>query len=407
MAISKRGKDKFTIDIHLGLNSEGKQIRKSLTFYGSKTEARAKERELKQQYLSGNLTQIKSVTFQDFTNLWLAEYACKKEPKTLHRYKELLELRITPSLGHIRLDKLLPMHIMKFINDLEKAPRLDGKEGTLSSTTVLHHFRLINTILNCAVQLGYISSNPANKIEKPKRIPKDILYFDEEQSQRFISILSGEDIMYQALITLMLETGARRGELLALGWDDIDFNACTVIINKSNQYIAGKGIFTKNPKTESSNRINTLSSTVIELLKVLKTSKSKDKLKLGDKWKNSKNIFTTCNGASMHPDTITRYLPKLIKRYNKSIEMDPSLNEEAKKNLYLPTITPHCLRHTSATLLINSGINTKTVSSRLGHKNISTTMDIYAKALKSSDKEASNRIEEILTPIIKKSSDAM
>jgi integrase len=171
MAIIQRGKNKFTIEIHLGKDANGKQKRYTETLHTSKkSEVKARESELKAKYKKGDLTQIRKISFQEFTNIFLDEYAEQElQPKTVHRYKELLSKLIIPSLGFIRLDKLLSTDILMFENDLRKdGARLDGKPGGLSEKTILHHHKLIKLILEKAVKWGYIQNNPSNKVDPPK-----------------------------------------------------------------------------------------------------------------------------------------------------------------------------------------------------------------------------------------------
>jgi len=400
MAVIERSKGTYTIEIHLGRYSNGKQKRYTETFHCSKkSEALAREVELKAQFKRGDLTQVKKVTFESFIKLWLEEYAEKNlGDKTVYRYKELLNSRIIPSLGHIKLDKLIPTDILMFENDLrDKGSRKDGKEKGLSETTVLHHHRLMSTILEAAVKWGYISNNPARKIDKPKNIDTDIEYLTLEEIQRFVKALESEELKYQALIMLALETGVRRGEIMALTWEDINFDNNTIKINKSLQCIPKTERTIKSPKTKSSYRTITISSNVISLLKSFKIKQSKDKLKLGDKWKNINRVFTSSDGSTMHPDTVTHFVPKFIKSYNDKISKNEKYTDQEKEALYLPRITFHGLRHSNATLLISQNINMKTVSSRLGHANISTTLDIYTKALKSSDKDVADKMDSLLT----------
>lgn len=179
--------------------------------------------------------------------------------------------------------------------------------------------------------------------------------------------------------------GLRRGEIVALTWDDINFEDSSVNISKSTSYV-DKQIITKEPKTLTSIREIKLPGFVMQLLKEWKLEQNKYRLSLGDQWIGTNHIFTQWNGKQMYPSTPTLTFKKVINQYNKSI---------TKEKDKLPLIPLHGLRHTSATLLIAENMDVKTVSSRLGHAQTSTTMDIYAHALKQMDEKAANALEDI------------
>jgi integrase len=398
MSVIERARGKYTIEIPVGKYSNGSQKRYTETFYCSKkSEAKAREAELKAKFKGGELTQVNKINFEKFTKMWVEQYAEKNlKAKTLYRYKELLDSRIIPALGRINLDKLMPMDILVFENKLrENGARKDGKStGGLSERTVLHHHRLISTILGAAVRWGYITHNPAQKIDKPKNIQKDIEFLTLEQINRLIDALKDEDIKYQALMILALETGARRGEIMALNWKDIDFKNNSIRINKAVQFIPNDGLNITTVKTKSSNRTISISENIISILKSYKRIQEREKndLSLGDDF-----IFTSPEGSQMHPDTVTHFMPKFIKKHNNKISKDQTLTQEEKDSLYLPKVSFHGLRHSNATLLISQNVNMKTVSSRLGHANISTTLDIYTKAISSADKEVAEKLGAILS----------
>ncbi len=138
-------------------------------------------------------------------------------PKTLHRYKEILDTRILPAIGHIKIDQLRPQHIIEFENMLrENGIRKDKKEGGLSEKTILQHHRIISSILNDAVQWQVIYSSPAARVKPPKVPKKQAKCYDEEQTGALLDALEKlppRDLKYRAMVELALTTGLRRGEL--------------------------------------------------------------------------------------------------------------------------------------------------------------------------------------------------
>lgn len=170
----------------------------------------------------------------------------------------------------------------------------------------------------------------------------------------------------------------RLGELAGLKWKNINFEESTIEIKQTNQYLPGAGTITKEPKTESSKRMVSVPEAAMRILKIHKTEETEKRLKCGDLWKDTGYVFTQWNGLPMHPGTPSKWFSKFLKRHG------------------LKKITFHQLRHTSATMLIHSGLNIRALSARLGHSNTSTTLNIYSHALRSADKVAADKIEEIM-----------
>ena len=319
------------------------------------------------------------LTFADFVERWLKDYAeSNLAPKTLFHYKKMLDSRILPAMGHLKIEQIKPTHLLEFYANLqEEGIRNDGRPGTLSAKTILKHHRIISSILNDAVQWQVLASNPASRVKPPKTTKKQAACYDEEQVAKLMEALENEQLKYKTLIYLAIFTGCRRGELMGLEWQDIDFNKGTLEIRQASQYLPGQGTFTKGPKNESSERLMALPASIMTLLKQYKTYQAAERLKVGDLWKGSDRLFATWDGQPMHPDTISKWFPKFLKRHG------------------LPPLPFHGLRHTAATMLINQGLPAKSISGRLGHADIGTTYNIYGHYLKSADREAADRLETV------------
>lgn len=410
---------------------------------------------------SGSVIDSK-MKFSDFASLWIKNHAEKQlAPKTIFEYKRLL-IRINEAIGHIQLDKLRPYHLMDFYDTLSKEgirsekrfvstpglkerikkvsqnqanfARLCGvhentihnacsgntvsersavtiasalratlsdcfiqvdSNQSLSSNTINHYHRLISTILNKAVIWEAIESNPSQRVDAPKIKTPESQYMNEEESQRVITLLENEPIQFRTMITLLIYSGLRRGELGGLQWKDVDFNQNVIHIRRVTQYLPGQSVFIKETKNKGSTRTIKISSVAFVLLKQFKLWQDEERLRLGKAWQNDYReqakvnntpyqsidwVFTTWNGMPIFPDTITIQFKNFTKRNN------------------LPYVGIHGLRHTNATLQIASGINLRTVSSRLGHSQTSTTSNIYAHALQSADAAAAEALENILNP---------
>ena len=309
MATITKRNNTYRIRVSAGYDSTGKQIMKSMTWkpsVGMTTKQVDKELnrvavEFETKVQNGSVLDG-SIKFADFADYWITEYAEKQlRPTTLNRYKAILK-RVNTAIGHIRLDKLQPKHLMEFYNNLQEGGvradkkytciidfreyltinaitqiELANKSGAsiatvysiskgenvaessavkvadtlkipfnklfkvadennkqLAPKTILHHHRLISSILETAVKWQVLYSNPCDRVETPKVDKKEARYLDEYQAMDLLNCLESESLQHRTMITLLLYSGMRRGELCGLEWNDIDFDNCIIDINKSS-----------------------------------------------------------------------------------------------------------------------------------------------------------------------------
>lgn len=253
-------------------------------------------------------------------------------------------------------------------------------EKTLSNNTILCYHRIISSILSEAVKQGILLSNPCTRVRTPKVKHKEAGYLEENDVIKLLQCLEDEPLQYQTLITLLLYSGMRRGEALGLTWKDVNFNDNLIDINKSSLYVSGKGVFDDETKNESSKRVIKVPQSVMNSLKQLQIEQFNKRQMLTDvDWQDCDKVFRASNGSPLHPDTLSSWFKRFLKRHN------------------LPECHIHTLRHTNASLLIAQGINVRTVSNRLGHAQTSTTENIYSHAIKTADEKAVEALEEIFT----------
>lgn len=389
-SIEHRGNDSWRLIVSCGRNSDGKQVKKTRTVQAKDFDA---AQELLKKFLEdvdGGLDiNAGKLSFERFVSeRWLPKYAEKElAPKTVYDYKGYFEKRIFPAMGHLKMNKIRPSHIIDFIDMMsEEGMRQDDhkEKKTLSANSILHYFRLISSVLNTAVQWQVIFENPAKRVKSPKIEKHKAPAYDKEQTKKLLKALTKVDLQHRVIVMLGLALGVRRGELLGLEWKHIDLKKGTVKIEQASQYLPGEGIFNKDPKNESSERLIALPKSLIALLEQYKDSLGLRAKKLENKWYKSDRLFVKWNGLPMHPDSISSWFPKFL--------------EENK----LAVIPFKNLRHTSATLLIGSNASIKNVSTRLGHTNINTTANIYADSLKSVDKQLAETMNKIITSAVKK-----
>lgn len=378
-SIEKRGENRWRLVVSGGTGPDGKRIKHTKTIQA--TSRREAEKELAKfvaEVEKGLYVEPSKLTFKDFVERWLRDYGeSNLAPKTLFRYRQILSSRVIPAMGHLKLEQIRPVHLIEFYKNLqEDGIREDGKPGGLSAKTILYHHRVISSILNDAVEWQLIPFNPASRVKPPRVTRKQAACYDMDQVKAMLKALETEEPKYRVIVIMALLTGLRRGELMGLTWQDVDFDGGTLMVRQASQYLPGKGTFVKEPKNESSQRLLALPSSLVNILRQYKREQAEHRLKVGDLWQGSDRLFTTWDGQPMHPDTISSWFPKFLKRHG------------------LPHLPFHGLRHTAATLLINKGIPLKNVSGRLGHADVGTTGNIYSHFLQSADRVIADTLDE-------------
>ncbi len=377
MAIQEIIKNKkYKIDIPIGYNGN-KRIRHIETFYGGKKEAVLRESELKIQLKNNTYVKKNAMTMQELIDEWLKSKKGNIGIKTYQEYERYCK-NIGKCIGHIKIKDLNVKILEDFYNELKTCKGKGKNKDGYSEKTVKHHYTLVSEILNTAVKWGYLYTNINQNITPIKVHKKEIQCYSPEDVEKLIEVLQNEPIKYQAIIMLALDSGCRRGELTGLTWNDIDFKKSTIDINKVTQYVTGYGIFEKTTKSDTSNRMVYITPTTLQILKKYKSEQDKQKLLLGNKWQNSNRVFTTDYGGDMHPDTPSKILEKLIKKYD------------------LKRITFHGLRHTSISLQITSGIQSQIISKRAGHSSVSVTHNIYSHFFDNGFKEVADKMDNFL-----------
>ena len=391
-SIEKRGKNSYRLTVSEGFDLNGRPMIHRKTIHGTKKEAEVELAKFVTEVQNGLVIDGKSLKFSEFVEVWKRDYGSKElAPTTYKRYCRMLETRILPYFGHFYINKIRPTDIMKFYDLLEKDTQLVRKKGNngsktkkpLSGKTILEHHRLLRAMLHKAVYWQLIVANPAERVQPPKaRKPKRRSY-DDEQTKILLEnleLLPNEDTKYKVAIILTVFTGVRLGELMGLEWTDVDFKNGIISINRSSQYLSDMGVFTKVPKTESSIREIAIPEFIISLLEEYKLWYEEQKSLYGELWMNSDRLFVQADGKPMHPSSISKWFVKYV------------------GTIGLPVINFHGLRHTNASLLVAQNIDIAVVSARLGHAQISTTLDFYVHPLLSHNRKAGYALENLLLP---------
>lgn len=368
--IRKRGST-YSIVVDIGIDpSTGKRRQK--WFSGCKTEQEAEQAMAKviTQVYEGTLLLPSDMTLKDYLEMWIDKKKNKLSPSSVSGYLTIINKHLIPSLGYIKLKDLKP-----FIMD----DYYDTKLETLSGRTVLHHHRMLNKAMVDAIKkYRLISLNPLDGVEAPKAAKYKASVLNTEEIQLLFKALEGDYL--EVPIKAMLFLGLRRGELLALKWDDIDYYNKTITIQRNLIRGGDKGteLILKEPKTEESTRTIVLSDNIIEILEAYKKAQEKLIKKQGEIYKDEGFIFCNEDGSNINPASFSHRFKYFIDKNN------------------LKQIRLHDLRHTNATMMLLSKVPAKVASERLGHSNVSITLDLYSHVLDEMKQEATNKIDDIL-----------
>ena len=443
----KRGVS-YKITVTKGRDTTGKQIRHFMTWKPEPgMTARQTEKALQraavefERQIDLGLRPDDRQTFQQYA-AYVVE--CKRQEgahlRTLDYYKEHL-VRINAAIGHLKLQDIRPQHLNLFYANMAETgisgklrsayPRPAYKEAVkglrqadiataaaVSESTVLHsvtyhvseesarklcaaigmklenafdlkdvpclspstiraYHEIISSVLSIAVREGLIPSNPASRAVPPKVMHKEAEHLEAEDIERILEALETEPLKWQAVIHFLLVSGCRRGEAAALRWEKVDFKTGTVRIDAGLVNHDGK-LFYGPTKTNQARNL-TLPQETLQLLRRYQFQQVERCLALGDAWQGTESyVFTRDDGAPLSPNAISSWVRSFCIRHN------------------LPRFHPHTLRHSLASLLIESGQDIVSVSKRLGHAKTTTTLNIYAHMLNQADKENSNIIGAIV-----------
>ena len=375
----------YSIRVHRGRGTDGKQLKPwTATFEVSPTWTEKSARKKAEAFAATfekecreGVTSDSRLRFEEYCNyvIGLKEQRGIKH-STIVRYRELTE-RLYPAIGHIKLKDLRVDHLNTLYSDLAKPGQNKRTGGGLSAKTILEHHRLISTVLDQAEKEGVVPFNVAAKATLPKVTRKEVNYFQPEQVAAIRDALDTEPPKWKMLTHLLLITGARRGEVLGLKWCAVDFAGNRVHVCNNILYSPDIGVYEDTPKTATSDRWVTLPAETMQLLRQYRAWQNAERLRLGEYYQDQGFLFAQDDGKPMHPDSVTDWLAKFSKRHG------------------LPHINPHAFRHTMASMLYFNGVDSVSISKRLGHAQVSTTANFYAHVMEAADKKNADILADV------------
>jgi integrase len=337
----------------------------------TKTEALAWIKDTKAPFEQGLSYDAMHTSLSVYLKNWLINKKAEIKPKTHYQYTQLINDHINPVLGSMMLSELRPSHIRALYNQ------------KLEQNTGIRTIRLIHSVLHNAFSQALkdemMIRNITEATSPPRSKKKKIQVLSEEESDRLRNAIQGNKL--EALFYLAMLTGMRKGELLGLKWEDLDWNTGQINIRRQVQRVHGQSNLLTTLKTERSARTVTISNKMIEKLYEHKKAQQLKRIKLGERWINNDLIFPSSVGTPLEPSNFDRIWREV----------------RGKAGLICRF---HDLRHMAASMmLVKLRIAPTEVSAVLGHTLTSTTLDIYGHLLPGIGSQTAQEMEELIMPI--------
>jgi integrase len=310
-------------------------------------------------------------TLAEYFDQWHAAAASRLRPKTLDSYRQVFNRYLRATLGDIRLQSLTAMHLDGLYADLLRAGGRDG--NPLSPTTVIHVHAVISKLLSDALRKGVVVRNVAQAASPPRQLrpaERHLTIWSGEQLKAFLASVENERLY--ALWRLYAVSGCRRGEALAVTWDDIDLERGRWEIRRSLVTIGSAAVFGA-PKS-GRGRVVALDEVTVATLRTHRAHQNEERLAWGPAYEDGNLVFCRENGTLLHPNEITHMFARLVARAG------------------LPKIRLHDVRHSAVTAMLRSGIPVKVVAERVGHASTWFTQDVYASVLPDMQRDAAERL---------------
>ena len=311
-----------------------------------------------------------TLTFGAFLDQWLAESARPSvRPSTFKSYRHMVTVHLQPGLGHVPLVKLTPLRLQCFLN----AKVADG----LSPRTVAYIRAVARQALCQAERWGLVTRNVAKLTDAPRVPRRPVHPLEPHEIRRFFAAIAGDRL--ETLYLAAIGTGLRQGELLGLGWDEVDLEAGTITVRHALQRVEGVLVLVE-PKSASSHRTIAMPAFVATALRAHRRRQHEARLLTGARWVDDARdlVFRTTIGTPLDGITVTRRLQSQLR--------SAGLRHQRF----------HDLRHACASLMLAQGVAPRVVMEVLGHSQISLTMNTYAHVTPALGRSAAERLDELI-----------
>ncbi|ELK46810.1 site-specific integrase [Halobacillus sp. BAB-2008] len=362
----KDGTTAYMFNAYLGIDPlTGKKKRTTRRGFRTKKEAKVALSKLLVEVDEHGVRQNEQMTFQDVFEEWFKQHSREVKPTTVYAMESKFKRRILPLFGPYKMKDITPSYCQKAIN------------AWAQELKTFNDYKIqANLVFRYAMKMDIIKRNPMEYVTLPKlkhemeyneELEEKKYYYTREELKSFLEAIQWDDMAY-TMFRLLAFTGARKGELCALHWSDVDFNQKKISFKKTLIHTSGKKQL-QTSKTKASRRVVSVDDETLGILKKWRSKQIKRylTLELDDPFQSNDKqpIFTVYNHLKREMD------------YCRLAYLNEKLNRVYQKNPTLPQINVHAFRHTHASLLFAAGASIKDVQARLGHTDIQTTMDIY------------------------------
>ncbi len=307
-------------------------------------------------------------TVGQFLERWLSDcVAPSTRPRTLDSYTDTVRLHLVPTLGKVSLAKLCPQHVQGMINE--------KLGGGLSPRSVQYMHSVLSRALNRALKWDLVSRNVCTLVPAPRALLHRVEPLSPEDSRRLLDAV--KDTENEALYSVAMALGLRKGEALGLRWQDVDLDGRTLTVRHQLQTVHGKKL--TEPKSERSRRMLPLPEFAVKALRAHRVRQHQARLVAGSRWRDTGQVFTTSIGTPMDTSRVSKLFRKALKKAG------------------LPHKRFHDLRHTAASLLLAQGVQPRVVMETLGHSQISVTMNTYTHVMPVLLRDAAEKMDAIFS----------
>ena len=364
------GRWAIVIDIR---DDEGKRRRKWHSFRGTKREAQVECSRLITEARGGAFVDPGRITVAEYLDRWLEHMRSQVSPRTHECYGETISAHLKPALGGIRLSKVRSADIAKAYADALESGRR-SREGGLSPRSVVMMHRTLHQALKQAVRWNLMTNNPAAAVRPPRVERKQMQVLDTNNTVALIEAARSSVLLMPVVLNVLV--GLRRGEVAALRWRSVDLERGQLAVVASIEQTK-LGTREKPPKSGRARTV-ALPALAVEELRRHRVQQAQDMLRLGVRVTDDTHVCLTEAGEPWRPRSITHRFIKFIQASE------------------LPRVRLHDLRHSHATHLLAANVHPKVVQERLGHADISTTMNLYSHVMPGMQEDAAARIDDAL-----------
>ena len=373
--IVKRYEGSYSIVLELAPDpATGKRRQQWVTVKGTKKDAEKRLAGLLHDLDTGGFVKPTKLTVGAYLDQWLTDYAAVNvRPRTYERYHEIVRTHLIPALGAIPLTSLQPHHVQSYYSKALVSGRRHSNGG-LTARTVHHHHRVLFQALKYAIRHDMLIRNVCEAVDPPRPGYREMAVTDARGVNRLLEAV--RDTVYYPVFYTAAYSGARRSELLALKWQNVDLDFATMSITETVHQLKGGRLVYNAPKSKRGKRAIALSPSLAIMLREHKAQQAATREWLGGTLRDTDPVFSNPDGTPIRPDSLTRVFSTVA------------------RSVGFPSLRFHDLRHTHATLMLQQGVHPKIVQERLGHSTISVTLDTYSHVMPGMQEAAALRFDE-------------